>query len=276
MESAQDTALATVEVLENILLSLDLQSTLTSAQRVCHSWHDLVSTSPSLQKHLYFQPDWQRRHKHRNPLLAKLFPGWFPSAEPQLERVIEHGIIESGYLGSESDFENLTLAQPDKNASFMWKNASWRRMLVQQPPILDLAIFRVKSARGGKSMRGPYIQEMLQADISVEDLYSQSLAAPNPLRMDLFFDQVIHTNGAIPTCWMTMWYNGDREAQVPSAIGSYKFKEEGKRMLRETVELYEMGLVVYQTQQCKRPFHWTPGKKFIFSTDMLDLNDGYI
>lgn len=94
--------------------------------------------------------------------------------------------------------------------------------------------------------------------------------------MDLFFDQVIHTNGTIPTCWMTMWYNGDREAQIPSAIGNYTFKEEGKRMLRETLEAYEMVLVVYQTQQCKSPFHWTPGKKFIFSTDMLDLNDGYI
>lgn len=163
MESAQGTALATVEVLENMLLRLDLKSILTSAQRVCHSWHDLVSTSPSLQKHLYFQPDWQRRHKNRNPLLAKHFPGWFPSTEPQLERATEHGIIKSGHLGTESDFENLTLAQPDKNASFMWKNASWRRMLVQQPPILDLAIFKVSSARGGKFIRGPYIQELLQA-----------------------------------------------------------------------------------------------------------------
>jgi len=267
MGNAQDTALLTVEILEKILLSLDLKSILTSAQSVCHSWHDLISTSPSLQKHLYFQPDWNRKNKHRNPLLAPLFPGWFPLTDPQPGQALEeHGMLYSDFLGQRHDFESLALAQPDRNLFFMDKDASWRRMLIQQPPILDLAIFRARCNRGGTFLTGPHIQQLPQETNqdkkSVKDLYSLSLAGSNPLRMGLFFDEVVRTNGAIPRCWMILWDN--ENVQIPHGIHYYPFKEEEKQTLREILETYGMTMVVYQTQQCKRPFCWTPGEKFIF------------
>ena len=37
------------EMLEAILLHTDMCTLLTSAQRVCHYWHDLIKESPSLQ-----------------------------------------------------------------------------------------------------------------------------------------------------------------------------------------------------------------------------------
>ncbi|KAJ5086376.1 hypothetical protein NUU61_007683 [Penicillium alfredii] len=275
MESAQDTALATAEVLENILLGLDLTSLLTSAQRVCHSWHNLVSTSPSLQKHLFLQPDWQKRHKTWNPLLSARFPHWFPPTHTESQANEDNCHIEGGgTLLEKSDFEKLPLAQPDTIASFMYKNASWRRMLVQQPPVLDLAVFRVWYFRGGCSLKGPYIQQMLRDDESVQYLYSQSLAASKPLRMDSFFDQVMQTRKAIPTQWMILWDTGVQ--QIPSTMDDYTFDLEEKQILREALAFYGMILVVCQTKQCKSPFLWIPGEKFMFPDRSLDISARYI
>ncbi|RAH72407.1 F-box protein [Aspergillus aculeatinus CBS 121060] len=151
MSTAQTKALTTVEILETILLHVDIQSLLTSAQRVCHAWHDLIST-PSLQKHLFLTPDWERPQPQRNPLLVHVFPGWF---------IIEHG-VDPDYrkkVGRDGLNPRWDLTQPDQKASFIRKDASWRRMLVQQPPIRGLISFTRRSALGGDSIEGlPYIE----------------------------------------------------------------------------------------------------------------------
>jgi hypothetical protein len=40
---------------------------------------------------------------------------------------------------------------PASLGRFVRKDASWRRMLLQQPPILELGLFHIGSARGGTS-----------------------------------------------------------------------------------------------------------------------------
>ncbi|KAB8229016.1 uncharacterized protein BDW43DRAFT_315352 [Aspergillus alliaceus] len=49
-------ALSQSELLELILLSLDLQTLLTSAQRVCSQWRHIIRESPFLQGTLFFKP----------------------------------------------------------------------------------------------------------------------------------------------------------------------------------------------------------------------------
>ncbi|KAK8114680.1 hypothetical protein PG999_006749 [Apiospora kogelbergensis] len=56
MWSATETALATPELLEAILLGVDMRTVLISAQRVCRYWRELISQSGPLQEHLYFKP----------------------------------------------------------------------------------------------------------------------------------------------------------------------------------------------------------------------------
>lgn len=133
--SALEKVVSTAELLELILLQLDLRTLLTAAQRTCRYWHSLVRDSPSLQKHLYFMPD-ENVSKSWNPLLAEVFPSFF-----------------SRNGGSAAGFGRFTFAtfdmiqSPDKITAYNRKEASWRRMLVQQPPIRDFAFFDVVSSR---------------------------------------------------------------------------------------------------------------------------------
>ncbi|RYP03009.1 hypothetical protein DL764_005430 [Monosporascus ibericus] len=99
--------LGTPELLENILLGVDFVTLLTSAQRVNRQWLDLISNSPALQCALFFRPDFSpNQEPRRNPLLV-----------------------------SHWDFSLwLTGAKVNPKPSVLVGNASWRRMLLQQPP----------------------------------------------------------------------------------------------------------------------------------------------
>ncbi|PYI17269.1 hypothetical protein BO99DRAFT_404439 [Aspergillus violaceofuscus CBS 115571] len=161
MTSAQTKALTTVEILENILLQVDIQSLLTSAQRVCHAWHDLIST-PALQKHLFLTPDWNRPQPERNPLLVHIFPGWFIAGQ------IAHGEYREK-IGRDGINPRWDLTQPEQKASFIRKEASWRRMLVQQPPIRELFSFDIKQNRGGEWIDGVSYTEFDDEDEDEND-----------------------------------------------------------------------------------------------------------
>lgn len=136
--------LATPEILEMILLQTDMRTLLTSAQRVCRAWLHLITKSPSIQKALFFTPmkdsDRGSDTKRINPLLADAFAPIFPPKD-----------------GSEKhkfDFSNLNWTKdPSSMARFVRKDASWRRMLVQQPPLPELGLFNLYHARGGDTAR---------------------------------------------------------------------------------------------------------------------------
>lgn len=134
--------LKTPEVLEMILLQTDMRTLLTSCQRVCRGWCNLVTKSPSIQKALFFTPikesEWRVGERVPNSLLAEMFPTIFPAKGDPDNR----------------DFHFSDCAMTKDPASldrFVRKDASWRRMLVQQPPILELGLFHIDSGRGGDS-----------------------------------------------------------------------------------------------------------------------------
>ena len=130
------------EVLEIILLHTDMRTILTSCQRVCRDWRNLITKSPSIQKALFFTPikesEWGAGEKVPNPLLAEMFPTIFPAK------------VNPG--NRDFYFSDCTMTKdPVSLDRFVRKDASWRRMLVQQPPILELGLFHIDSARGGDS-----------------------------------------------------------------------------------------------------------------------------
>ena len=61
--------LATPEVLEMILLHTDMRTLLTSCQRVCRDWRNLITKSPSIQKALFFT-----QSKNPNGAREKRYP----------------------------------------------------------------------------------------------------------------------------------------------------------------------------------------------------------
>jgi hypothetical protein len=128
---ATEKTLSTAELLESILLQLDLQTLLTSAQRTCRTWTNLIRGSPALQRALYFTPvsDTRGHEAVLNPLLIDTFPSFF-----EVENETLFGGGNGTLLASLRMFK-----QPETQASFLREEASWRRMLVQQPPVFKIA-----------------------------------------------------------------------------------------------------------------------------------------
>ncbi|KAF9883258.1 hypothetical protein FE257_003814 [Aspergillus nanangensis] len=140
MSSADSTAssrvLATPEILEMILLELDLRTLLTAAQRVSHTWVRIIKGSPSLQKALFYQSTQTKTTTpdaiFYNPLLMDAFPSVFPPS-----------MLPPRGSASTFSFGRLKMFRtPEKMDPFLRQEASWRRMLVQQPPAQSVVIFQ--------------------------------------------------------------------------------------------------------------------------------------
>jgi hypothetical protein len=166
MLSAQDRALSMPEVLEIILLQLPLHDLLVNAQRVSRLFHDIIISSRSLQQALFFRPkrDVSTANVHTNPLLRKKFPPWFKDKwlMPRTFALSDH-----------KHFWRLDWNKSkERREAYARKEASWRRMLVSQPPVLDLHIKLRAEAVGGPSQK--------KGELRLED----------GIRMGLFYDIV--------------------------------------------------------------------------------------
>lgn len=121
------------EILEAILLHTDMCTLLTSAQRVCHRWHDLIKESRDLQAALFFTPvkytvPWGTK-RTRNPLLEEnLWPRF-------LRRQLH--TKNRGYYYECSGFP---MADAEREEAYLREEASWRRMLLQQLPTSHIGI----------------------------------------------------------------------------------------------------------------------------------------
>jgi hypothetical protein len=129
------------ELVEAILVHLPPRDLLLS-QRISRTFQTAIKSSPRLQQTLFFRPipvkgpgDWTL-----NPLLRNPFLPWFV-------------ILESRWqLPDYETFELLDCnANEQKRAAFMHPNASWRRMLVIQPPPQYLRITESCHGQGGDS-----------------------------------------------------------------------------------------------------------------------------
>ncbi|KAJ7763375.1 hypothetical protein B0H16DRAFT_1311113 [Mycena metata] len=136
MFPTQETVLATPELLELILVRLPMRDLLVTASRVSKMWN-AVTRTPPLQRALFFLPDIEPTSPlMRNPLLMAMFPPFFAPEDP-----------EDGWPGGAPFIMKMPWASaPD---AFRRANASWRQMLVVQPPARTLIVANSYSTPAG-------------------------------------------------------------------------------------------------------------------------------
>ncbi|RAH51111.1 uncharacterized protein BO95DRAFT_319387, partial [Aspergillus brunneoviolaceus CBS 621.78] len=111
------------EILEKILLGLDMKTLLLST-RVCRAWNALIRSSPSIQKALFFRAadPVPGQAKAKNPLVEEKV--WHDFLHPRLFSRLVGAAYFSAYPLIESEEIDKAYLRPE---------ASWRRMLLQQP-----------------------------------------------------------------------------------------------------------------------------------------------
>ena len=97
------------ELLEQILLNLDMP-TLLKSQCVCHFWQNVITGSRAIQQDLFLRP-------------IELRPGM--QLEPRFNPLLH-------------EMKNRTT--PVHKQAFLREEASWRRMLIRQPPTFKLGV----------------------------------------------------------------------------------------------------------------------------------------
>jgi hypothetical protein len=140
--AATSRVLALPELLEIIFLYLDVRLILTSTQRVCKLWKGVIDSSGSIQQQLFFEPIPAAQVKmndnnqvifHRNPHLPKSV-----RALIQYSTKCHNQGLMTELNAKAHAWRNLPLANTKtnliKHLAWARKGASWRRMLLSQPP----------------------------------------------------------------------------------------------------------------------------------------------
>ncbi|KAK7038336.1 putative f-box domain protein [Favolaschia claudopus] len=177
MSSAQHSVMVTPELVELVLLHLPMRDLLITAPLVCKWWRDLT-LKPTLQRALFFEPDNLSLPRIKNPLLAELFPPFFGS-------LIDHTASRWSWPGS----AKTIMAMPCSLApeAFKRKEASWRRMLVSQPPARTMAVSERRHARGGNSQRRAVLEDL------------------SPLRMGPLYDLTVSLVDRVAASFRISW-----------------------------------------------------------------------
>ncbi|KAL6916968.1 hypothetical protein FSHL1_008358 [Fusarium sambucinum] len=153
--AANRQVLGCYELFYHICTFMDM-STLLHAQLVSKHWHDMISTSPLLQQNLYLKPRPfinPKQSRVANPLLLKHFEPIFKRREPYPHYsgvLAEHTLMVPGM-----SITNMKGGRKVHKA-FVRRGASWRTMLVAQPPITSVGyIHRVNWAREQRLLSFP-------------------------------------------------------------------------------------------------------------------------
>jgi hypothetical protein len=238
---AMEAVFATTELHEAILLCLDMETLLISALRVNRKWNHVIQQSPALQRALYFQPmtvsqaDSATSERTCNPLLAKKFGPhffdsvnetyyvrraksfyalpWTPTAAKEIEIPDRRAGINQALRYStnprciaESDAQTIANERALRR-HFTRQGASWRRMLVCQPPLSQLGYFSAYNLSLYLGTPTP----MRSLSVAMVDLESHMDTAGG-LRMGFFYDLVqqrvryhSYHKDALPVWFRILW-----------------------------------------------------------------------
>lgn len=126
------------EFLEMILLEFDTRTLLVSAQRVCRLWREMIRSSIKLQAALFFKP-----------VAQPPAPGSTPIRNPLLERVWREFFHSKPQFASDRWPDEWSRTLPmmtrKREEAYTRPEASWRRMLLHQPPDCHLKCFVIES-----------------------------------------------------------------------------------------------------------------------------------
>jgi len=190
---------STQELLENILVFADPRTLLTSAQRVCRSWHSTISTSSPIQRALFFQPahDHDESELVKNPFLDEAFPSLFLGMKQ-----VYGGTWESGFPSW------IISNAPNLHTSFLAPNASWRRMHLAQPPIQRIGMRSWVETERGRSLCKIWMSTYLNPN------------GPGGLTMDLYLDSIMYDMKDCHFWDAKVWWKSEAELQAEiSAAG---------------------------------------------------------
>lgn len=137
-ETAMRQVLGCYETLHLICTFIDMP-TLLHAQLVSKHWHDMISTSPLLQQNLFFNPRLSvniEQPSTINPLLLQHFEAILKGRESYNKQMWHNSPAMS-----RMSIANMKNGRKVHKA-FIRRDASWRRMLVAQPPITSIGYMR--------------------------------------------------------------------------------------------------------------------------------------
>ncbi|KAJ6585709.1 hypothetical protein B0H19DRAFT_842999, partial [Mycena capillaripes] len=150
MSTAQETVIFTPELLEQILARLPMRALLVTTPLVSKTWQAITLTT-AFQRALFFQADpaSSKYEPRRNPLLVELFPPFF---RHELDPENRWGWPGAGAIK----------AMPWSHApeAFRRPEASWRRMLVQQPPAQTMLVTETCHGQFGDSQRRATLHDL--------------------------------------------------------------------------------------------------------------------
>ncbi|KAF7874892.1 hypothetical protein EAF04_002066 [Stromatinia cepivora] len=123
------------ELLHEVLSYLPQSCLLVTVPLVCRNWATALN-SPSLERALWFRPA-----IHNGPST------WSSLLEQQFGVFFDFSLTSNRHVIDSTAFDNLPWKRNLK--AFKRADASWREMLVFQPPVYEFAIERIKHDRGG-------------------------------------------------------------------------------------------------------------------------------
>ena len=210
MPSASDRVFQNQELLRMILLRLDLRTLLTAGLRVSRRWNLAILGSAVLQEKLFLKPVVVRRGTRKvqpvqNPLV--MLRGWMlhmlfhisHDDADDLRRALEKGTAYPVHVPTSPssviplrhilhEIEGSLYSDP----AFSRRGASWRKLLLQQPPIKSFGLVVSRRSAGGL-----YETEMGRADV------------PRGLRLGQLWDTMRQVLGRFPThsCYLRLvWW----------------------------------------------------------------------
>ncbi|OBT44490.1 hypothetical protein VE00_04906 [Pseudogymnoascus sp. WSF 3629] len=149
MSSATSTVLSIPELLQSILTHLPIPELLLTVPLVSRTWQHAILSSPILQQQLFLAPAPITTPRTVNPLLAAKFPALFdnphfgkrydmPSSTQKAYapfRYMMNRYMRRYVVKMEEVWEMECFASEGAREVYFCPGASWRRMLVVQPPV---------------------------------------------------------------------------------------------------------------------------------------------
>lgn len=177
-----DQAFATVELLELILLEIDTQTLLTSANRVSRYWHNVIQQSVQLQTKLFLrsllvpQQDDDNKHNKQGQVSAAICTNTLLLSRFQ-------DLLGNNKSPKDNNGDSDKISRPE---------ASWRRMLLQQPPVRKLGVWRLDTGyalyHGFSSTTEilQYYENDTAEPLTMEALVNYSKTLPKGYSWDIF------------------------------------------------------------------------------------------
>ncbi|KAJ6538513.1 hypothetical protein DFH09DRAFT_1398327 [Mycena vulgaris] len=186
MSTAKNMVICTPELLELVLSHLPMRDLLITAPLVSKTWQ-VITLSPALQRALFFQPD-PSAEPVQNPLLMEMFPPFFAP----------EGDSRWSWPGNVSSIKSMPWSKAP--GAFKRKEASWRRMLVMQPPAQNMTVTEICHGRGGDFERRAVLDDL-------------------SLRMGILYALAVPFIDRVASSFCIRWHdNSDAEGDLTLAV----------------------------------------------------------